>query len=452
MKIIKVFIISFSFLILFSSVSSSQEVDSLRGQKLFWKYSKWMLATVTVGMTSFYFIQKGNDKPADQYLTAATTCGGLTALSFIMDAFMNENTEKAPKKKEVEPETIITKRVIADNKPEIILEYPTPDEKNRITSTKRKIAIRGKILNYSPGSVVNINNKSVYVGEDNTFNYNLQLLEDICLLNINLRVDEGVLHEKNYVVSFKAESIERRGKDYALLFGVDNYDHWQSLLNPVNDISTVENELKINYNFITEKFINFTKNEVYSTLRKYAQIQFNDDDQLFIFFAGHGKFDEVFKEGFLVARDSKRDDENNDSYISHSILKQRIDNIPCRHIFLVIDACFGGALDPVIAQSDSRGENIYSEITKPEFIKRKLKFKTRKYLTSGGKEYVPDGRPGEHSPFARKLLEAFRTYGGSDGILTLSKLNNYIEKVKPEPRFGSFGSDEPGSDFIFIAK
>ena len=181
-------------------------------------------------------------------------------------------------------------------------------------------------------------------------------------------------------------------------------------------------------------------------------MQFNEDDQLFLFFAGHGKFDEIFKEGFLVAKDSKREDENNETYISHAILKQRIENIPCKHIFLVIDACFGGALDPLIAQGDSRGDNIYSEITKPEFIKRKLKFKTRKYLTSGGKEYVPDGRPGEHSPFTRKFLEALRSYGGNDGILTLSKINNYIEKVKPEPRFGGFGSDEPGSDFIFIVK
>ena len=94
----------------------------------------------------------------------------------------------------------------------------------------------------------------------------------------------------------------------------------------------------------------------------------------------------------------------------------------------------------------------YAELSKPEFIKKKLKFKTRRYLTSGGKEYVPDGRPGHHSPFTRKLLEALRSYGGKDKILTVNELIFYIEKVDPQPRYGEFGDNDPGSDFIFIAK
>jgi hypothetical protein len=77
---------------------------------------------------------------------------------------------------------------------------------------------------------------------------------------------------------------------------------------------------------------------------------------------------------------------------------------------------------------------------------------TRKYLTSGSKEYVPDGRPGEHSPFARKLLDALRNYGGDDKILTLEEISTYVEKVSPQPRLGEFGINEPGSDFLFMVK
>ena len=61
------------------------------------------------------------------------------------------------------------------------------------------------------------------------------------------------------------------------------------------------------------------------------------------------------------------------------------------------------------------------------FIERKKKYKTRLYLTSGGKEYVPDGRPGHHSPFARKFLEALRNYGGNDGILTVNEIIQYVK-------------------------
>ena len=73
-------------------------------------------------------------------------------------------------------------------------------------------------------------------------------------------------------------------------------------------------------------------------------------------------------------------------------------------------------------------------------------------MTSGGKEYVSDGIPGMHSPFSRKFLEALRSYGGSDEFLTLNELNTFLERIIPEPKAGSFGSDVPGSDFVFISK
>ncbi len=85
-----------------------------------------------------------------------------------------------------------------------------------------------------------------------------------------------------------------------------------------------------------------------------------------------------------------------------------------------------------------------------EYIKRKLRYKTRKFVTSGGKEYVPDGRPGMHSPFARKLIEALRGEGGSDRVLTIQEIYGYVDKLSPEPRAGDFGSNAPGSEFVFV--
>jgi hypothetical protein len=134
--------------------------------------------------------------------------------------------------------------------------------------------------------------------------------------------------------------------------------------------------------------------------------------------------------------------------MSHSNLRTIVNNIPCKHIFLVMDVCFGGTFDPLIA---SRGDE-YSDMSKDEFIERKLKQTTRKYMTSGGKEYVPDGVPGRHSPFARRLLEALRSYGGADGILTLAELQAVVEKTSPQPQSGKFGNDEAGSDFLFIVR
>ena len=249
-----------------------------------------------------------------------------------------------------------------------------------------------------------------------------------------------------------ASSLNNR-KDYALLFGTDHYDEWNDLFNPVKDAETIAEELKNNYGFETEVVTNATTSEMMSKLREYAQKSYQPDDQLFIFFAGHGQFDEIFTEGYLVGKDSKVNDPGKTSYISHSTLRTVVNNIPSKHIFLMLDACFGGTFDPLVARAGSRGQDdIYGDITQEEFIKRRLRFETRKYVTSGGKQYVADGKPGGHSPFARKVLKALRDYGGSDRILTIQELENYLMNLKMEPHAGEFGDNEPGSDFVFVAR
>ncbi len=241
--------------------------------------------------------------------------------------------------------------------------------------------------------------------------------------------------------------------DYALLFGTNTYDEWSNLFNPVKDVQTIAEELEKFYGFKVEVVLNTTTSEIMSKLREYAKKSYQPNDQLFIFFAGHGQFDEVFTEGYLVGKDSKANDLGKTSYISHSTLRTVVNNIPAKHILLTLDACFGGTFNPLVARSGARGmDNMYTDITRSEFIERRLRWKTRKYITSGGKQYVADGIPGGHSPFARKFLMALRGYGGQDKILTLQELQGHLLNLKMEPHVGEFGSNEPGSDFVFVAQ
>ena len=113
-----------------------------------------------------------------------------------------------------------------------------------------------------------------------------------------------------------------------------------------------------------------------------------------------------------------------------------------------MDVCFGGTFDPVLASARSA----YDEVDNREYLAKKLSSKTRKFLSSGSKEYVSDGVAGQHSPFARKLIEALKTNGGEDRILILDELKLHMERLTTTPRFGEFGSDVKGSDFVFVAK
>ena len=240
-------------------------------------------------------------------------------------------------------------------------------------------------------------------------------------------------------------------QDFALLFATDEYDEWGNLTNPINDARTIARELKEYYGFNVELVEDFTQSEVLMKLREYARKEYQEYDQLFIFFAGHGQFDDLLGQGYIVSKDSRKNDDAKISYISHSVLRNAIDNIPNKHILLAMDVCYGGTFDPLIARSGERGEgDLYTEIGLNEYLSRKLRFKTRRYITSGGKQYVPDGRPGMHSPFASKILAALRSYGGRDNVITLPELTGWLERLVPEPRTGEFGTNEPGSDFVFV--
>jgi hypothetical protein len=238
------------------------------------------------------------------------------------------------------------------------------------------------------------------------------------------------------------------GNDYALLIATDRYDHWPELPNPLDHIASIHKELEEIYGFSVERLVNPKRRELTEKLREYANRKdLGPRDQLFIFIAGHGVYDDLTETGYLVTRDSEllEDDPTFDSYLPYPLSLKLIAKIPAGHILLAADACFSGTLDSRVA---SRGDDIYRYSSNADYLRRKLELRTRRYITSGGKEPVPD-----HSPFARAMLEGLRSFGGSDGILTLDELiAHHLEGVLPLPRWGEFGDNDPGSTFLFVVK
>ena len=285
---------------------------------------------------------------------------------------------------------------------------------------------------------------------------NLTLMDGENLLEIVAENTDGVktISFKKVVVGSTtlADASKLNRTDYALIFATDQYDNWNDLVNPVFDSRAISEELKKNYGFKVDMVENASQSEILKKLRDYAEKKYQPLDQLFIFFAGHGTYDQTFGEGFVVTKESLLNDEGKTSYLSHNRLRSIINNIPAEHIFLGMDVCFGGTFDQALASSRGGEEEVYKEQNQAEFLTRKLTYKTRRFLTSGGKTYVSDGIPGKHSPFAKSFLEALRSRGGKDGMLTLPEVFTFVERLKIVPRFGEFGDNAPGSDFIFVAR
>jgi hypothetical protein len=282
----------------------------------------------------------------------------------------------------------------------------------------------------------------------------ITILEGVNILEITVENTDGIVSKSFRIVhageTALADAAKLNRHDYALFFITDKYDNWNPLVNPIFDGRAIAAQLEKYYGYKIEIVENPSQDQIFRKLREYSERKYQPLDQLMIFFAGHGYFDESFKEGFVVVKESLKDDPGKTSYVSYNRLRNVINVIPCEHVMLMMDVCFGGTFDDAIASA--REVDAYKEVSQSEFIIRKLAVKTRRYLTSGGKTYVSDGIPGKHSPFAKRVLDALSTFGGTDGILTLTELFPYVEKLNPEPRLGKFGDDAPGSEFVFVVK
>lgn len=291
--------------------------------------------------------------------------------------------------------------------------------------------------------------------------FNKQILQKVSLMDgenvIRIEVTNikgGTVTSSRSILVGKdalADAVDANRKDYALIIATDKYDNWDDLSNPINDAQVIASVLKDKYGFITEVVENLTLEDLNDKLFDYNTRKFSPQDQLFVFFAGHGYFDETLGEGYVVAANSLMNDKGKTSYLSHNILRERLDNIKCEHIFLAMDVCFGGTFDKKLAKA--RGQDAMDEAADKLYLVKKLTKRTRKFLTSGSKEYVPDGLPGHNSPFATQFIKALREVGGGTGrVMTLMELNTYFHRLPTEPYFGSFGNDDPQSDFVFVTK
>ena len=118
-----------------------------------------------------------------------------------------------------------------------------------------------------------------------------------------------------------------------------------------------------------------------------------------------------------------------------------------------MDTCYSGTFDQRIAMRGGAEDTCPNPSPSNEDIRTEIDIHDSVVLDIGCCGKVEDGPPGRHSPFARKLLEALRSKGGRDDILTIAEVLYYLKKLEnPRPRASGFGRDEPGSDFLFIAK
>ena len=243
--------------------------------------------------------------------------------------------------------------------------------------------------------------------------------------------------------------------NYALIFATDDYAHWPHLTNPILDADAVNKTLASLYGFEVEEIRNPTSEQILLKLNDYLHRKFAVQDQLLIFFSGHGYFDDDLGQGFIVPADAQSvsADPIHRNLLAYDEIMRYVNRIPATHIVLIADACFAGTLDRKIADSGLRGDttDFYAHASLPELLARKEPKRTRRYFASGGKDFVPDGLPGHHSPFISAFLITLNQGADRKGYLTLGDIQQGLNTVNPEPRWGDIQDEnEPGADFILL--
>lgn len=233
-------------------------------------------------------------------------------------------------------------------------------------------------------------------------------------------------------------------KYYALLIGVNNYTDASitQLDQPVNDALRLKRVLQMDYTFDERNIIllkNPTRSEIIQSFDKLTRVV-TKEDNLLIFYAGHGIWDDGLKQGYWLPRDSKRDSKV--AWLSNGTIRDYVGGIKSKHTLLIADACFSGGI--------FKTREVFSEA---KAVLELYKLPSRKAMTSGNMKTVPDKsvfmeylikrlQNNEHSVFsAEQLFSSFR----------VAVINNSSNGQVPQYGDIREAGDE-GGDFVFLRR
>jgi hypothetical protein len=240
------------------------------------------------------------------------------------------------------------------------------------------------------------------------------------------------------------------GEYYALIIGIDQYTgEWPRLMNAVNDAEGVAETLSSKYQFNYLKTLYDKDATRDNILREFEWLMQNvkPNDNVFIYYSGHGEYMENMDKGFWVPYDASS--KTISRYVSNDDIRSFLSGINSKHTLLVTDACFSGDI--------FRGKTMtipYENSTK--YYQKVYSLNSRKALTSGGVEPVMDkGREG-HSVFAYYFLQALadnnEKYFDASQIFESLKIP-VVNNSSQTPAYSPIrNTGDEGGQFIFMLK
>ena len=264
---------------------------------------------------------------------------------------------------------------------------------------------------------------------------------------MSIRIDLILFYLINSVVITHSYTQNR-----ALFFAINEYEYLDTLKYSIVKTRAIANTLASKFQFRTEMIENPTQEIIENKLIEYQNIYSSQSDidtrQLLIYFSGHGQM--KYNNGFFMAKDSKAINAHK-SALPYEYWREFINEIECKHILVIIDACYGGYFVPTIMMK-SGGDNDEKwkrpGETREEILLAKHKqYKARYVLTSSTTDQTPD-----NSKFANEIHNyLLKQYNNpEDSLFTLTELYNAVKIIHTNSFLSEFGDGELDAIFLFF--
>lgn len=242
------------------------------------------------------------------------------------------------------------------------------------------------------------------------------------------------------------------GRYHALVIGNNDFRFIPKLRTAAIDAQAVAGVLRNRYGFQTTLLLNADRYQLLSALNKLRE-KLTSEDNLLIYYAGHGEVDRDNNRGYWLPVDAEADSTAN--WIPSYQITDILNAMAAKQILLVADSCYSGMLT---RSAITRLDTGMSDGDRARWYQAMATKHARVVLTSGGVQPVLDGGGGKYSVFAAAFL---KTLEENSQVLEGQKLAQAVtqrvavsaaaSEIDQVPTYApmSFAGHEAG-DFFFV--
>lgn len=340
-------------------------------------------------------------------------------------------------------------REIDNTPPEIKIVSPAIMENVLYISTVPEISLIGRVSDDNVVSSLILNNEVKEFSASGVFAGKLTLSPGVNEISILAMDNSDNLVEQKLIIEYNPpkltfhEKVEKESKYYALIIGIENYRDASisNLDNPIKDAQKLYDVLTTYYTFEKENVLllkNAKREDIINALDDLSK-KITTNDNLLIFYAGHGWWDESANIGYWLPADAKQSSKA--AWFSNSRLVDYLKGVKSKHTLLIADACFTGSI--------FKTRSAFPDAEKA--IQKLYELPSRKAMTSGTLTEVPD-RSSFMNYLCNKLKSNKKEYLSSEQLFSSIRIA-VINNSDAIPQYGEIKNvGDQGGDFIFIKR